>query len=67
MWAAEKAIGKAKSEWKEATSLMNDLKIKNKLQSLRAWLWASGTVSMLTGYLTMPITLSKIYIFKLPG
>nr|XP_017230625.1 PREDICTED: protein SET DOMAIN GROUP 40-like [Daucus carota subsp. sativus] len=48
MWAAEKAIGKAKSEWKEAISLMNDLKIKNKLQSLRAWLWASGTISSRT-------------------
>ncbi|KAL8109284.1 protein SET DOMAIN GROUP 40 [Apium graveolens] len=48
IWAAEKAIGKAKSEWKEAVLMMNDLKIKNKFQSLRAWLWASGTISSRT-------------------
>lgn len=45
-WAAEKAIGKAGLEWKEAIPLMGELKLKHKLQTLKAWLWASATVSI---------------------
>lgn len=47
-WAAEKAIGKAELEWKEAIPLMGELKLKHKLQTLKAWLWASATISSRT-------------------
>lgn len=44
MWAAEKAIAKSQSEWKEAVTLMKELDLKPKFQSLQAWNWASATV-----------------------
>lgn len=45
IWIAEKASGKAKLEWKEASVIMVELGFKTALLSLRAWLWASATVS----------------------
>lgn len=47
IWVAEKALRKAESEWKEACKLMKELKLKPKLLSLIAWLWASATVRTL--------------------
>ncbi|CAA7061514.1 unnamed protein product [Microthlaspi erraticum] len=48
VWAAEKAIAKSQSEWKEAVTLMKELDLKPKFQSLQAWLWASATISSRT-------------------
>ncbi|KAG2239298.1 hypothetical protein Bca52824_090158 [Brassica carinata] len=48
VWAAEKAIAKSKSEWKEAVTLMKELDLKPKFQSLHAWNWASSTISSRT-------------------
>ncbi|KAH8511460.1 hypothetical protein H0E87_008870 [Populus deltoides] len=45
IWTAEKAVSKAKSEWKEANSLMDALKLKPQLLTFRAWIWASATIS----------------------
>lgn len=47
IWTAEKAISKAETEWREASRLMEELKVKPKLTSFRAWLWACATVSIL--------------------
>lgn len=44
VWTTEKAISKAETEWKQATLLMQELKLKPRLLSLRAWIWASATV-----------------------
>lgn len=44
IWTAEKAVSKAKSEWKEANSLMDALKLKPQLLTFRVWIWASATV-----------------------
>lgn len=46
IWIAEKAAGKAKLEWKKATVIMVALEFKPALLTLRAWLWASATVSV---------------------
>ncbi|KAF8097887.1 hypothetical protein N665_0279s0017 [Sinapis alba] len=48
VWAAEKAISKSQSEWKEAVTLMKELDLKPKFQSLHAWNWASATISSRT-------------------
>ncbi|KAK1578479.1 hypothetical protein Q3G72_030550 [Acer saccharum] len=48
IWAAEKAVSKAESEWKEAKILMEELKLKPQLVSFKAWIWASATVSSRT-------------------
>ncbi|XP_062150874.1 protein SET DOMAIN GROUP 40 isoform X1 [Alnus glutinosa] len=48
IWAAEKAILKAKLEWKEANQLMEELKLKPQLLTFRAWLWAASTISSRT-------------------
>ncbi|XP_047314922.1 protein SET DOMAIN GROUP 40 [Impatiens glandulifera] len=48
IWSAEKAIQKAKLDWQEATSLMKDLGFKPSLQTFKAWLWASATISSRT-------------------
>lgn len=45
VWVAEKAASKAELEWKEAIPLMEALKLKLRLQTFGAWLWASATVS----------------------
>lgn len=47
MWVTEKAILKAKSEWKEALALMEDLMFRPQFLTLKAWLWAAATVSQL--------------------
>lgn len=44
MWVTEKAIQKAKSEWKEAHALMEDLMFKPQLLTFKAWVWAASTV-----------------------
>ncbi|KAL3525098.1 hypothetical protein ACH5RR_013470 [Cinchona calisaya] len=48
IWAAEKAVAKAKLEWEEASLVMVDLKLKPTLLNFKAWLWASATISSRT-------------------
>ncbi|KAK9115707.1 hypothetical protein Sjap_014654 [Stephania japonica] len=48
IWAAEKAISNAESEWKEALSLMRELEFQRQLLTFRSWLWASATISTRT-------------------
>ncbi|XP_061347568.1 protein SET DOMAIN GROUP 40 [Gastrolobium bilobum] len=48
MWVTEKAVLKAKSEWKEAHTLMEDLKFKPQFLTLKAWVWAAATISSRT-------------------
>ncbi|KAJ0042589.1 hypothetical protein Pint_18310 [Pistacia integerrima] len=48
IWAAGKAVLKAEIEWKEASKLMEQLQLKPQLVSFKAWLWASGTVRILS-------------------
>ncbi|KAK4347639.1 hypothetical protein RND71_033978 [Anisodus tanguticus] len=48
IWAAQKASRKAEEEWNEATVLMHELKLKPQLLALKAWLWASGSISSRT-------------------
>lgn len=48
IWAAEKAISKARSEWKEANQLMKEINLKPQLLTFRAWLWAASTISSRT-------------------
>ncbi|XP_024928512.3 protein SET DOMAIN GROUP 40 isoform X2 [Ziziphus jujuba] len=52
VWAAEKAILKAEVEWKEANVLMKELNLKGRLQTFRAWIWASATVLLCYGTYT---------------
>ncbi|XP_027331984.1 protein SET DOMAIN GROUP 40 [Abrus precatorius] len=48
LWVTEKAIIKAKSEWKEAHPLMEDLMFKPQLLTFKAWVWAAATISSRT-------------------
>ncbi|KAE8659333.1 Protein SET DOMAIN GROUP 40 [Hibiscus syriacus] len=48
IWAAQKAISKAKYEWKQASNLMKELKLQPPLLTFRAWIWATGTISSRT-------------------
>ncbi|KAJ8511264.1 hypothetical protein OPV22_001698 [Ensete ventricosum] len=48
IWVSEKAVVIAKSEWKEAVGLMQDLDLKPQLLTFRSWLWASATISSRT-------------------
>ncbi|XP_017975093.1 PREDICTED: protein SET DOMAIN GROUP 40 isoform X1 [Theobroma cacao] len=48
IWAAQKALSKAEYEWKEATPLMKELKLKPQFLTFRAWIWATGTISSRT-------------------
>ncbi|CAH9133531.1 unnamed protein product [Cuscuta epithymum] len=48
IWAAEKAVQKAKLELMEVSVLMHELKLKQHLMTLKAWLWASATISSRT-------------------
>ncbi|XP_059290788.1 protein SET DOMAIN GROUP 40 isoform X2 [Lycium ferocissimum] len=48
IWAAQKASRKAEEEWNEANVLMHELKLKPQLLALKAWLWASGSISSRT-------------------
>lgn len=47
VWVTEKAILKAKSEWKEAHALMEDLMLRPQFLTFKAWVWAAATVSKL--------------------
>ncbi|TYJ21966.1 hypothetical protein E1A91_A08G097400v1 [Gossypium mustelinum] len=44
IWAAQKAVTKAKYEWEQAFTLMKELKLKPPLLTFRAWIWATGTI-----------------------
>lgn len=44
VWVTEKAVLKAKSEWKEARALMEELELKTQLLTFKAWVWAAATV-----------------------
>nr|XP_027187705.1 protein SET DOMAIN GROUP 40 isoform X2 [Cicer arietinum] len=48
IWITEKAVLKAKSEWKEAHALMEDLMFKPQLLTFKAWVWAAATISSRT-------------------
>ncbi|TKY56651.1 SET DOMAIN GROUP 40 protein [Spatholobus suberectus] len=48
IWVTEKAILKAKSEWKEAHALMEDLMFKPQFLTFKAWVWAAATISSRT-------------------
>ncbi|XP_030953208.1 protein SET DOMAIN GROUP 40 [Quercus lobata] len=48
IWAAEKAISKAKSEWQQANQLMELLQLKPHFLTFKAWLWAAATISSRT-------------------
>ncbi|KAG0454023.1 hypothetical protein HPP92_025327 [Vanilla planifolia] len=48
IWVSEKAVLKARSDWKECLIVLQEMKLKPKLLSLRSWIWASATVSSRT-------------------
>ncbi|XWS75345.1 hypothetical protein CRYUN_Cryun01aG0078700 [Craigia yunnanensis] len=48
IWAAQKAVSKAEYEWKQASTLMKELKLKPRLLTFRAWIWVTGTISSRT-------------------
>ncbi|KAG2710849.1 hypothetical protein I3760_04G048200 [Carya illinoinensis] len=48
IWAAERAISKARSEQNEANQLMAELNLKPQLLTFRAWCWAAATISSRT-------------------
>ncbi|XP_022772033.1 protein SET DOMAIN GROUP 40 [Durio zibethinus] len=48
VWAAHKAVSKAEYEWKQASTLMKELKLKHPLLTFRGWIWATGTISSRT-------------------
>ncbi|KAA3461037.1 protein SET DOMAIN GROUP 40 isoform X2 [Gossypium australe] len=48
IWAAQKAVTKAKYEWEQAFTLMKELMLKPPLLTFRAWIWATGTISSRT-------------------
>lgn len=47
-WAAQKALEKAKMEWKSATTIMEELMFKPHYMSFKAWIWASASISSRT-------------------
>ncbi|KAJ0974501.1 hypothetical protein J5N97_016466 [Dioscorea zingiberensis] len=47
-WVSEKAVSKARSEWKEAVLVMQEMGLKSQFLSFRSWLWASATISSRT-------------------
>ncbi|KAK7276174.1 hypothetical protein RIF29_17309 [Crotalaria pallida] len=48
VWVTEKAVLKAKSEWKEAHALMEELQLKPQFLKFKAWVWATATISSRT-------------------
>ncbi|KAK1680579.1 hypothetical protein QYE76_041427 [Lolium multiflorum] len=48
IWVAQKAHAAIRSEWEEATPLMQELDFKPKLLMFKTWLWAFATVSSRT-------------------
>lgn len=47
IWATEKAALKSRTDWRGVEGLMQESNIKSQLQTFKAWLWASATVSTL--------------------
>ncbi|KAH7653573.1 Histone-lysine N-methyltransferase protein [Dioscorea alata] len=47
-WVSDKAVSNARSEWKEAVLVMQEIDLKSQLRSFRSWLWASATISSRT-------------------
>ena len=62
IWAAEKAAGKAKLEWQEASVVMAELKLKPALQTFKAWLWASATVIILSHLICLNLKITSSFI-----
>lgn len=48
IWIAQKSLSAIRSEWEDATPLMQGLKFKPKLLIFKTWLWAFATVSSRT-------------------
>ncbi|KAK9285616.1 hypothetical protein L1049_024812 [Liquidambar formosana] len=48
VWATDKAISKAKLEWKETIALMEKLNLRPQFLNFKAWIWASATISSRT-------------------
>lgn len=48
IWVSERAVHRAKSDWKEAVSLMQEMDLKPQLLTFRSWLWALATISSRT-------------------
>ncbi|XP_074302734.1 protein SET DOMAIN GROUP 40-like [Silene latifolia] len=48
IWLAEKVISKAELEWKEAIGLLDQLNLKPRFLTFKAWLWSSATISSRT-------------------
>ncbi|CAI0442234.1 unnamed protein product [Linum tenue] len=48
VWTAEKAILKAKMEWRQAKLVMEQLQFKPKFRSFGAWTWVCATISSRT-------------------
>jgi hypothetical protein len=44
IWVAQKALSAIRSEWEEATPLMQELEFKPKLLMFKTWIWAFATV-----------------------
>ncbi|XP_020575093.1 protein SET DOMAIN GROUP 40 isoform X1 [Phalaenopsis equestris] len=51
IWVSEKAVVRARSDWKESLVVMQEMKLKLKFLSFRSWLWASATISSRTLYI----------------
>ncbi|XP_020575094.1 protein SET DOMAIN GROUP 40 isoform X2 [Phalaenopsis equestris] len=49
IWVSEKAVVRARSDWKESLVVMQEMKLKLKFLSFRSWLWASATVLLSYG------------------
>ncbi|XP_004145844.1 protein SET DOMAIN GROUP 40 isoform X4 [Cucumis sativus] len=50
IWATEKAALKSRTDWRGVEGLMQESNIKSQLQTFKAWLWASATISSRTLY-----------------
>ncbi|XP_008805044.1 protein SET DOMAIN GROUP 40 isoform X2 [Phoenix dactylifera] len=48
VWVSERAVHRAKSDWKESISLMQEMDLKPQLLTFRSWLWALSTISSRT-------------------
>ncbi|GKA57228.1 hypothetical protein Tco_0756416 [Tanacetum coccineum] len=46
IWAAEKALEKAKMEWESAKIVMEELMFKPHYMSFKAWIWASASLGV---------------------
>ncbi|KAK9735182.1 hypothetical protein RND81_04G188800 [Saponaria officinalis] len=48
IWLAEKAISKADLDWRGAHALLQQLNLKPRFLTFKAWLWSSATISSRT-------------------